>query len=280
MYKDLVVPVTATPGDADAINAAIDLAVHFGAHLTVLEMVNLPMPMPGPWGLTPDLTMSDLHSRLRARGEVNVARHRASLANFPVQADVRLIESVFSEPERMAAQCAHSADLSVVAGGINATTEGETAHAYVAALLLESGRPVLVVPPRSRAPQPPRNILLAWRGTAEAARAVHDALPFLLQADRVDVVMVDPGGGPREDDRRPGADVATHLARHGIHAQVVVHEARGRPVSSILLQHAREMPAQMIVAGGYGHSRLREWVMGGVTRELLISSPVPLLFSH
>lgn len=280
MYKDLVVPVTATPGDADAISAAIDLAMYFRAHLTVLEMVDLPMPMPGPWGLMPDLTMSDLQSRLRAKGEVNVARHQASLANSSVQADVRLVESLFSDPERTAAQCAHFADLSVVAGGINLTAEGEAAHAYVAALLLESGRPVLVVPPRSRVPQPPRNILLAWRQTAEAARVVHDALPFLRQAERVDVVVVDPGGGEGDSNQRAGADLANHLARHDVHAQVLVLEARGRPVSSILLQHAREMPAQLIVAGGYGHSRLREWVLGGVTRELLISSPIPLLLSH
>lgn len=280
MFKDLVVPVTATPGDADAINVAIDLAVHFGAHLAILEMVNLPMPMPGPWGLMPDVTLSDVYSRLRAQGEVNVAKRKAGLANAPVQADVRLIESLFVEPARMAAHCAHYADLTVVAGGVNVTAEGETAHAFVSALLLESGRPVLVVPPRTRAPQPPRNVLLAWRPTAEAARAVHDALPFLIQAERVDVLVVDPPARERDDGQQPGADIATHLARHGVRANVVVRESQGRAVSAILLEHAREMPAQLIVAGGYGHSRLREWVMGGVTRELLVSSSVPLLFSH
>jgi nucleotide-binding universal stress UspA family protein len=280
MFKDIVVPITATPGDADAINVAIDLAAHFGAHLAVLELVNLPMPMPGPWGLMPDVTMSDLYSRLRAQGEVNVAKRKASLENVAVQAEVRLVESLFAEPARMAAHCAHYADLSVVAGGINVTAEGETAHAYVSALLLESGRPVLVVPPRSRAAQPPRRIALAWRPTAEAARAVNDAMPFLVQAERVDVLIVDPPAGERDDGQQPGADIATHLARHGVRAHVVIHESRGRAVSSILLQHAREMPAHLIVAGGYGHSRLREWVMGGVTRELLVSSPVPLLFSH
>lgn len=280
MFKDLIVPVTATPGDADAINVAIDLAAHFAAHLAILEMVNLPMPSANPWGLMPDLAMSDVYSRLRAQGEVNVAKRKAALANAAVDAEVRLIESLFVEPERMAAHCAHYVDLAVVAGGVNVTAEGETAHAYVSALLLESGRPVLVVPPRTRAPQPPRRILLAWRPTAEAARAVHDALPFLVRAERVDVLVVDPPGVERDDGQQPGADIATHLVRHGVTANVVVRESQGRAVSSILLEHARGMPAQMIVAGGYGHSRLREWVTGGVTRELLGSSPVPLLLSH
>jgi nucleotide-binding universal stress UspA family protein len=279
MFKDLVVPVTVTPGDADAINVAIDLAAHFGARLAILEMVNLPMPTASPWGLQ-DVAIGDVYSRLRAQGEVNVAKRKAQLANANVQVDVRLVESLYAESARMAAHCAHYADLAVVAGGVNVTAEGEAAHAYVSALLLESGRPVLVVPPRTRAPQPPRRILLAWRPTAEAARAVHDALPLLTQAERVDVLMVDPPGSERDDGQQPGADIATHLARHGVPANVVVRESQGRAVSSILLEHAREMPAQLIVAGGYGHSRLREWVMGGVTRELLVSSPVPLLFSH
>lgn len=280
MFKDLVVPVTTTPGDADAINAAIDLAAHFGAHVAILEMVNLPMPTATPWGLMPDLAMSDVYSRLRAQAEVNVAKRRASLQNAPAPTEVRVVESLFAEPARMAAHCAHYADLAVVAGGANASVEGEVAHAYFSALLLESGRPVLVVPPRTRAARPPQRVLLAWRPTAEATRALHDALPFLIGAERVDVVAIDPPGGDRGDGQQPGADIATHLARHGVRANVVVRESQGRPVSSLLLEHAREMPAQLIVAGGYGHSRLREWVMGGVTRELLVSSPVPVLFSH
>lgn len=280
MFKDLVVPVTATPGDADAIDAAIDLAAHFGAHVSILEMVDLPMPAATPWGMMPDLAMSDVYSRLRAQGEVNVAKRRAGLENAAAPTEVRLIESLFAEPARMAAHCAHYADLAVIAGGASASADGEATHAYFSALLLESGRPVLVVPPRARAAWPPRRVLLAWRPTAEAARAAHDALPFLAAAEQVDVLAIDPPGGDRGDGQQPGADIATHLARHGVRANVVVRESQGRQVSSLLLEHAREMPAQLIVAGGYGHSRLREWVMGGVTRELLVSSPVPLLFSH
>lgn len=280
MYKDIVLPVTATPGDGDAINAAITLAGAFKAHLTVLEMVNIPMPVGNPWGLTPDIAMTDVYSRLRAQGEVNVARLKSRLDRESISSEARMIECLFVEPERMVAHHAHYADLAIVAGSIGDTAEGAVTQRYFGGLLLESGRPVLVVPPRCKTTLPAKRIVLAWRPTREAARAMHDALPFLRLADQVDVLVVNPVVGELHHGEQPGADAAAHLARHGVKANVVVRDASTRSVSSIVLEHARETYAQMIVAGGYGHSRLREWAMGGVTRELLIASPIPVLYSH
>ena len=278
MFKDLVVPVTDTPGDEAAIDVALELARGSQARVTVFEMINLPMPSANPWGLMPDIAMGDVYSRLRAQGEVNAERRRQRLADSGVECEVRLVEALFTEPPRQAARLAHHADLLVVAGPVNDGAEGSVAHAFAAALLLESGRPVLVVPPAARAPAPGGAVLLAWRTGAEAARAMHDALPLLRAASRVDVVTVAPGSAEEGDDAL--AEVATHLARHGVRADVVPIASRGRPVSQVLLEHAREMPAGLLVAGGYGHSRLREWVMGGATRELMLTSPIPVLFSH
>ncbi|MEJ1095536.1 MULTISPECIES: universal stress protein [unclassified Pseudoxanthomonas] len=279
MYKDLVIPITATPGDSDAINVGITLAGAFEAHLTVLEMVNIPAPAGNPWAM-PDIAMTDLYSRLRAQGEVNAARLRSRLEKEAISSDVRMVECLFSEPERMASHQAHYADLSIVAGSIGDTVEGAITQAYFGGLLLESGRPVLVVPPRCKTQLPPKRIVVAWRPTREAARTVHDALPFLRNADQVDVLVVNAAMGDMRHGQPPGADVATHLARHGVKANLVLRDTKTRPTSSILLEHARETHAQMIVAGGYGHSRLREWAMGGVTRELLIASPIPVFYSH
>lgn len=278
MYQDLVVPVTGTPGDDAALQAAVALALATGARLTVLEMLDLPMPSSNPWGLMPDIALGDVYSRQRAQGEVDVERRRAQLAGSGVDFEVLLVEALFSGPPREAARMAHAADLVVLAGPADGGVDGAAAHDFAAALLLESGRPVLVVPPGAKAPAPGGGAVLAWRPGAEAARAMHDALPLLRAAARVDVVSVDPlpdGAGGLE----PG-EVATHLARHGVRAEVVVHESRGRSVAEVLVEHARAMPASLLVAGGYGHSRLREWVMGGATRELLLTSPLPVLFSH
>lgn len=278
MYQDLLVPMTATPGDAAALDAALALARGVDARVTVLELINLPMPSANPWGLMPDIALGDVYSRRRAQGEVDAARRREQLAGTGVDCEVRLVEALFTEPPRQAARLAHAADLVVVAGAADGGVDASVAHDFAAALLLESGRPVLVVPPGANGPVAGAGVLLAWHPGAEAARAMHDAMPLLRAASRVHVVAVDPVQGPEGADALD--DVATHLARHGVHAEVVVREARGRPVAQVLVEHARAMPAGLLVAGGYGHSRLREWVMGGVTRELLLSSPLPVLFSH
>lgn len=279
MYKDLLLPITATAGDNDALDAGIALAGAFGARLTVLEMVSVPTPVGEPWGLIPDVTLANAYDRLRAQGEINIGRLRTRLESTAIANEVRLVEAVFSAPESIAAHHAHYADLCIVAG-TDGDAEGGAPREHFGALLLESGRPVLMVPPGCKVAAPPRRIVVAWRPTREAARAVHDALPFLTRADQVDVVVVNAGGGEFGHGEEPGADVASHLARHGVKANVVRCDAGPRQVSSILLEHARECPAQMVVAGGYGHSRLREWAMGGVTRELLTSSTIPVLFSH
>ncbi len=280
MFKDLVVPVTATAGDEAAIDAGIALASALNARLTVLEMVNLPMPMVSPWGLTPDAATADVYSRLRTQGEINVGRLRARLDAEAIESEVRTVEALFAEPERIAAHHAHYADLAVVAGAIGDSEGAAIAHAYFGGLLLESGRPVLVVPPGGKTLLPPKRIVLAWRPTRETARAVHDAMPLLERAEQVDVLVINAVSKELGHGEEPGADVAAHLARHGVKANVVRRDAGTRSIGSVILEHARESYAQMIVAGGYGHSRLREWALGGVTRELLASAQVPVLYSH
>lgn len=280
MFKDLLVPMTASAGDVDALNVALDLAASQGAHLSVLELVGLPMPLASPWGLMPDVAIAEAYDPLREQGERNVAKLKARLEREPVSTEVRLVESLLVEPARMAAHHAHYADLTIVAGSIGDTAEGVVPRTYFGSLLLESGRPVLVIPPRCKTPMPPRRIVAAWRPTTECARAFHDALPFLASAEAVDVLVVDPVGGDRGDGEQPGVDIASHLARHGVKVNVVVRESKATSVSAVLLEHAREMRAELLVVGGYGHSRLREWAMGGVTRELLIGATIPVFFSH
>jgi nucleotide-binding universal stress UspA family protein len=137
-----------------------------------------------------------------------------------------------------------------------------------------------VVPPGFKTHLPARHVVVAWRPTREAARALHDAMPLLHAAETVDVLELDPVGGERGDGPQPGADIAVHLARHGLKVRVVVQKRTGESVAMALLGHVVQSGAGLLVAGGYGHSRFREWALGGVTRELLKSSSVPVLFSH
>ena len=127
---------------------------------------------------------------------------------------------------------------------------------------------------------PISHAVIAWQPTREAARALHDALPLLREAKTVDVVMIDPVVSESRYGQEPGADIAGHLARHGLQVNVVTHVLRQETVATALLRHAAESGAQLLVAGGYGHSRLREWALGGTTRELLQAISTPILFSH
>jgi nucleotide-binding universal stress UspA family protein len=179
-------------------------------------------------------------------------------------------------PCELVSREARAADLIIV----GARHIGGNVHdlADPGAILLRAGRPVLVVPD-TVAPLQLRRVVVAWKDTRECRRAVCDALPFLQQAKEVLIV----GLGEGESDsnaKRSLSDVAAYLARHRV---VVGHEvwrqARG-PVAAELLHLVRDEGADLIVAGGYGHSRLGEWIFGGVTHELLTSSPVCCTLSH
>ena len=176
---------------------------------------------------------------------------------------------------------ARYADMSVLAAATG-QEEGVGARvaAYFNALLFESGRPVLVIPPRHRMTFPISRAVVAWQPTREAARALHDALPLLLGAAKVDVLMVQPDENEGRHDPQAGTDIAGHLARHGLQVDVVERRGPKQAVASLLQDHASQSGAQLLVAGGYGHARLREWALGGTTRELLHATKVPVLFSH
>lgn len=280
MFKDLILPITGTAGDAGALEAAIAMAGHLGAHVSVLETVNLPVPVPSPWGLIPDATLSRIYTDLREQGRAGAARWRARLEKAEISSDVRIAEVLFAEPAGAAAQHARYADLSVLTGVPGDPRAAELVHGFFSALLMDAGRPVLVMPVDHRAVFPLTHAMVAWQPRREAARALHDALPLLRTAASVDVAIVEDSGERPEDGTQAGADVASHLARHGLKVRVVMLRRQGRSVAATLLQHGFQSEARLMVAGGYGHSRLREWVLGGVTRELLENPQIPVLFSH
>jgi nucleotide-binding universal stress UspA family protein len=148
-------------------------------------------------------------------------------------------------------------------------------------VLLQSGRPLLVLPDtREWTIAPAARVLVGWNASREAARAMHDAMPFLRKAASVEVVVFEtPEEVAFAHGDIPGADIGLWLARHGVKVDVN-YVAAGVAVGEALLSHAADLGADLIVAGGYGHSRLRETVLGGVTRTLLRRSPVPVLLSH
>jgi nucleotide-binding universal stress UspA family protein len=146
------------------------------------------------------------------------------------------------------------------------------------ALLFESGRPVIMVPYIQTQPLKLDRVMVCWDGGRAAARAIADSLPLLQKAKQVDIVIV---AGKRDDNKEiPGADLGQHLARHGLKVDVKRLASPDIDINSTLLSYAADSSTDMIVMGGYGHSRLREFVLGGVTRAILSSMTVPVLMSH
>jgi nucleotide-binding universal stress UspA family protein len=148
------------------------------------------------------------------------------------------------------------------------------------AMAFATGRPVLVVPQIGAQPNVGKTVLLCWNASRESARASADALPFLRAADKVIVLIVDPEVSADGHGQEPGADVALWLARHGVNITVQRDVALDAKIGEIILSRAADCGADLIVMGIYGHSRLREMVLGGVSRTLLASMTVPVLMSH
>ncbi len=139
--------------------------------------------------------------------------------------------------------------------------------------LMHLGGPALIVPPTIDHLSA-KHVIVGWKDTREARRAVRDALPFLKRASEVTLITIDDGAGG------DGQDALRLLQTHGVYAVRVRRDALGATVAQSLVEAAAEHGADLIVTGAYGHGRLREWVFGGVTRDLLAGSPICCLMSH
>ncbi len=239
--------------------------------------------------MQPEPTVTPAETFARGKGMHSVIEvHRAQLER--IEADYRAlfedivrrhgIRSEWKSLPYLSSEVgvhAYYADLVVIARPESA---GQTAGppGLAESLVLSSGRPIIVLPPRGTVSRI-RRILVAWNATRESIRAVADALPLLVKAEAVEVLVVDherhPGHGPE-----PGADIARHLARHGVHVEVRRLSSGGKNVGHLLLSQAAAFGADLVVMGAYGHSHLREWMFGGVTRTVLYEAGLPVLMSR
>src|SRR3981189_1161444 len=147
-------------------------------------------------------------------------------------------------------------------------------------LLLSSGAPILIIPSGWKSESIGNKILVGWNASREARRAVADALPFLVAASSVTLLVGDSEQRARRNGEEPGADIALYLARHGARVEVEQVLSQGAPVADIILSYAAEHGVDLIVIGAYSHARPVEMMFGGVTRTLLKEAPVPVLMSR
>jgi nucleotide-binding universal stress UspA family protein len=212
----------------------------------------------------------------RATAQQAADRFEAAAKREGLSAEHRIVEANLRLAATLFGRIARCFDLAVV--GQTDPDRALRDDLLIEAVLFQSGRPVVVVPYIQREGLKLCHVLVCWDGSHNAARAIADSLPFLIRGKKAQIVTVASGDG--KTDELPGADLGEHLARHGLNVEVKRLVAAGVDISNVILSYAADCGADFIVMGGYGHSRLREFVLGGATRGILQSMTVPVLMAH
>ncbi|MCX8133438.1 MAG: universal stress protein [Roseococcus sp.] len=275
--KDILVHLDGGP-PGPRLALAADLARRLGAHLAGLFVVEVPLPVlagaDGGGGLALAALIEQLREAEIAKAALRKAEFEAALAPFGLAGEWRQEEGAALG---ILPRHARHADLLVLG---QPESEDGAAMARVEAALFASGRPLLMVPHAGAPARIGRRVLVGWNASREAARALHDALPLMAGAEAVTVLVANPEATPGAHGDQPGADIARHLARHGLAVTVQVVASPELGAGELLLNAAADLGADLLVMGGYGHSRLREWILGGATRTLLREATLPVLMSH
>lgn len=275
MIKDLVVSLTVGTDRDPAAQFAISIAAAFEAHVAGIAFAYDPVITPTVMNGLSAGWVDAQRSENRAAAEKAVDRFEALAKREGLAVEHRIIEASFGGAANLFGRIARRFDLAV-AGQMDPERMLPD-DLLVEAALFESGRPIVVVPYIQKEGLKLDHVLVCWDGSRNAARAVADSLPFLLRGKKIEIVMVASGG---KADELPGADLGEHLARHNLNVEVKRLVAVDVDVSNVILSYAADCAADFIVMGGYGHSRLREFILGGATRGILQSMTVPVLMAH
>lgn len=278
MLKDLIVHLDGTEEDNVRLAQAEAIGLNFKSHLIGLYTNPLPeyaYVLAIQSGLAPMAPVIEIEQQIRKEGDVVMGRLNERFKKMGGTNEIRRVDAGMSELPGLCASQARGADLFVATTPYRSSVGWD---ALVEAVIFESGHAIYVVPEQFKVQGTSRNILVAWSNTRESARALSEAIPFLRDATTVGLVTVETAdGGDRPEDR---PNIAPHLSRHRINSEIRSVEAAGRSVSEVLLSEAHKMNAGLIVMGAYGHSRFREWVLGGTTREIIAGSDIPILIAH
>jgi len=277
-YRTILVHLDRGARRSERLELAFTLADHYDAHLVGLFALSAAR-IPSYVRADTSAALIAAQDRLRAEaaGEAEAAFHAAMARHHGVKAEWRVSNGDALGAVRLSARYS---DL-VIAGQRERDAEDDAGLApeFVDELVLSCGRPVLFVPYAGRFPDTGKRVLVAWNASSEAARAVADALPLLARAESVNVVVFETGRAG-DHGEEPGADAALYLARHGVRATVSKYGSRDADIGSQMLSLAADVGADLIVMGAYGHSRMRELMLGGATRTILESMTAPVLMSR
>lgn len=275
--KDIIVPIDRTEACKPRVDAALNLASAHDAHVTGVAVIYKPyIPPHAEVEISADIM--ELRERaLREAADEAGAAFQARLDESGCSGEWRTIEG---DPVEVLTEQARYGDLLVMSQNPSAGDLLPGGHEMPDRVILSAGRPVLVVPYIYNGAPIGKRCMVAWDAGRMAARAVHDALPILEKAETVTVMVANPKPGEEGHGDLPGADLAAHLARHGVTATADHTVSTELDIGDLLLTRVADVQADLLVLGAYGHSRWRELVLGGVTAHILEHMTVPVLMSH
>jgi len=279
-YKNLLLVLDADESSRERISYAAAIAARFDAHLVGLYLTVSSLTR-DEYALL-DIGILDISffsdpAKSRAETEKTRALFEEVTARRGVSAEWRTASGY---PAGMAAMHGRYADL-IVIGQLDAyDSQAGLLRARPEEVTMLAGRPVLVVPFAGHYERLGTSVLVGWDASREAARAVRDAMPLLARAEAVTVLTIDAEQSSFGHGEIPGADIALYLARHGVKAEVDRTVSAGIGIGDTLLSRAADYGADLLVMGAYGHSRVRELMLGGATRTVLQSMTLPVLMSH
>jgi len=275
MIKDIVVNLGL--GDHDpAGDFAISVAEAFDAHVLGMAFVYDPVIPGSVMGGIPPQFIESQRSEAEKIVRVAIERFEQAAKRAGISFETRSVNASIAGAAERLGRIARRFDLVVV--GQPDRDKSAPVEVVDEGVLFESGRPVIFVPYIQKTGLKLDRVLICWDGSRAATRAIADAMPFLHKAKQVEIVII--ANKAAKVGELPGVDLGQHLARHGLKVDVKRITSPDIDVPSTILSYAADCSADMIVMGGYGHSRLREFILGGATRGILESMTVPALMSH
>lgn len=277
MIKDITLKLETDPARDRSLNYAISVAQACDAHVTGMAFCD-PIGFPQyPIPSMPASVISNITAEKAREAQAAITRFEEAAKSHKISFDHEVVMHRLPRSAEAFAVKARRSDLSIVQQTENRDDDNE---AMIETVLFDSGRPVLIVPYIQKDPFRLDHVVCCWDGSSTAARAVNDARPLLKRAKKVEILIV--ANEKTEDPRHQasGEGIVNHLARHEINASLKTLQAPDVDAANSILSYIAEQGADIVVIGGYGHSRLREFVLGGVTRTILASMTAPVFMAH
>jgi nucleotide-binding universal stress UspA family protein len=277
MIRDIILNLEHGVARDPARDFAITIAETFDAYIAGIAFAYAPC-FPGyvmleiPPNVVAQMTAESEKAALAAVERFDAAAKR-SLLSF----EHRLLRTIGGEAPAVLSNLARRFDLSVF---MQSEPDGVDNDEMIETSLFQSGRPLIVVPYIQKDGLKLDRVMCCWDGSRAAARAINDALPLLVKATAVDLLIVVNEKTKNDKNEIRGAEMAKHLARHDVKVEVEAIPAADIDVASAILSYAADSSGTLIVMGGYGHAKMRELILGGVTRDMLKSMTVPVFMSH